>query len=87
MLDARRHDVEVRPGDVTVSAWHSTLEGSGSSAAAVRLGLHMIKGISEAGGPAIVAARQTRAFPDVADFFARTALNRHDCTASPIPMR
>jgi error-prone DNA polymerase len=43
--DARRHGVEVRPADVTKSDWDCTLEGR-----AVRLGLRMIKGLSEAAG-------------------------------------
>ncbi len=43
--DARRHGVEVRPPDVTASAWETTLEGD-----AVRLGLHLVKGLGQAAG-------------------------------------
>src|SRR5438477_5678183 len=44
VADARRHGVEVRPVDVTVSEWDCTLEGT-----ALRLGLCMVKGLTEAG--------------------------------------
>src|SRR6185436_6557722 len=46
--DARRHGVEVRPVDVTVSEWDCTLEEvEGSSDPALRLGLRMVGGLSE----------------------------------------
>ena len=50
--DARRHGVEVRPPDVQVSDWDCTLEGG-----AVRLGLRMVSGLSEAQGRRIAARR------------------------------
>jgi error-prone DNA polymerase len=43
--DARRHGVEVRPPDVNASDWDCTLE-----AGALRLGLRMVSGLSEAEG-------------------------------------
>ncbi|MBU1235478.1 MAG: error-prone DNA polymerase [Gammaproteobacteria bacterium] len=46
--DARRHGVEVLPPDVTASAWETTLEEG-----AVRLGLHMVKGLGQAAGERI----------------------------------
>jgi error-prone DNA polymerase len=100
--DAQRHGVEVRPADVTVSEWHSTLEPGTktkttaaahmrsratshrkqdsvtSAAPALRLGLHMIKGLSEDAAQRIVAARQQAPFTDSADFFQRTALGKRD---------
>src|SRR5438045_9353401 len=41
--DARRHGVDVRPPDVTISDWDCTLEAAGdaASAPALRLGLRM----------------------------------------------
>jgi error-prone DNA polymerase len=75
--DARRHGVEVRPVDVTVSACDCTLEREGS-AAAVRLGLIMVKGLSDAGAKRIVSAREARPFCDVADLARRALLNRRD---------
>jgi error-prone DNA polymerase len=43
--DARRHGVEVLPPDVMASEWETMLDGD-----AVRLGLHMIKGLGQAAG-------------------------------------
>jgi error-prone DNA polymerase len=43
--DARRHGVEVRPPDVNASEWDCTLEAD-----ALRLGLRMVGGLSEAAG-------------------------------------
>src|SRR5688500_1514781 len=43
--DARRHGVEVRAPDVNASDWDCTLEGR-----ALRLGLRMVSGLSEAAG-------------------------------------
>jgi error-prone DNA polymerase len=50
--DARRHGVEVRPPDVNASDWDCTLEEG-----ALRLGLRMVSGLSEAEGRRIAAAR------------------------------
>ncbi len=76
--DAKRHGVEVRPVDVLVSEWHSTLERGANGEPALRLGLHMIKGLSEAAAQRIVALRQQRPFSDREDFFARTALSKRE---------
>jgi error-prone DNA polymerase len=74
--DVQRHGVEVRPVDVTLSDWHSTLEPTTNGEPALRLGLHMIKGLAEASAQHIVAARRVRAFTDREDFFRRTALDK-----------
>jgi error-prone DNA polymerase len=88
--DARRHDVEVRPVDTTVSDWECTLEGengdrsrvtghgSPSSQPAVRLGLLMVKGLSRAGAERIVTARLWSPFSDVEDLARRASLDRRD---------
>src|SRR5437868_15277524 len=46
--DARRHGVEVLPADVNASDWDCTLENG-----ALRLGLRMVHGLSQAAGKAI----------------------------------
>jgi error-prone DNA polymerase len=90
--DARRHGVEVRPVDVTASDWDCTLEYPPSAPAplettdgrpanptqgALRLGLRMVKGLSEAAAGRIVAARCPR--PSGVEALARAAgLDRHD---------
>jgi error-prone DNA polymerase len=70
--DARRHGVEVRPPDVNASEWDCTLEG-----AALRLGLRMVSGLSEAAGKALAAQRPYAAVHEL-------DLNRKDlrCLAS-----
>src|SRR5690606_11344298 len=45
--DARRHGVQIHGVDVTASAWESTLEAGTTGEPALRLGLHMIKGLSK----------------------------------------
>ena len=74
--DVKRHGVEVRPADVTVSDWHTTLERGANGEPAVRLGLHMIKGLQEACALRIMQARQTEAFTNREDFFHRTQLDK-----------
>jgi error-prone DNA polymerase len=50
--DARRHGVEVLPPDVNASEWDCTLEGG-----ALRLGLRMVGGLSEAEGRRVAAGK------------------------------
>jgi len=77
--DARRHGIEVRPVDVTISEWESTLEGE--KLAAVRLGLHQVRNLASAAGMRIVAARNDAPFADLADLSRRAALDRGDLDA------
>ncbi|MEO8152406.1 MAG: error-prone DNA polymerase [Rhizobacter sp.] len=87
--DARAHGVEVRAVDVRVSDWESTLEGSrgqdkGSVYAPlqpVRLGLHMVSGLSAEAGQRIVDARAQAAFIGPEDLARRAALNAHELKA------
>jgi error-prone DNA polymerase len=74
--DLRRHGVTILPADATVSEWECTLEGE-----ALRLGLCLVKGLSEAAGERLVSARHARAFTEVADLARRANLNRHDLEA------
>jgi error-prone DNA polymerase len=67
--DARRHGVEVRPPDVQVSGWDCTLEDG-----AVRLGLRMVSGLSEAEGRRIADGRPHTGVPQL-------QLNRRDLRA------
>jgi error-prone DNA polymerase len=81
--DARRHGVEVRPVDVAISDWESTLEGEGGvgKLVAVRLGLHQVRNFAAVAGKRIVAARATAPFADLADLAKRAELNRSDLDA------
>lgn len=88
--DAREHGVEVRPVDVTVSAWPTVLEGPPGQADAgrpgaaaggflypVRLGLDRISGLAKEAGERIVAARAERPFESVEDLARRASLDAH----------
>ena len=74
--DARRHGVSVLPVDVLVSDWETTLEHQAGVRPAVRLGLHMISGLSEDAGFRIEEARAVRTFSDVNDLALRAQLNK-----------
>jgi error-prone DNA polymerase len=76
--DARRHRVEVRPVLVEFSDWEATLEPASGSQPAVRLGMNMVRGLSQHAAQRIEAARTTRPFADVADLARRASLNRHE---------
>jgi len=79
--DAQRHGVKVLPVDVNRSEHDCTLERmepSTAPALALRLGLRMVKGLSEAGIEAIGAARRPRLFTDVQDLASRAKLNKND---------
>jgi error-prone DNA polymerase len=74
--DAREHGVEVRPVDVGVSEWESTLEaGQGEGLRPVRLGLDRVKGLAEDAGERIVAARAEARFAGVEDLARRARLD------------
>jgi error-prone DNA polymerase len=92
--DAQRHDVDVRPVDITISEMDCVLEKSlpsdpdGCDAAfrpsripAMRLGLRMIGGLSESGAQRILAARKVSAFDSVDDLKRRAQLNATDLEA------
>ncbi|MCM2308709.1 MAG: error-prone DNA polymerase [Sulfuritalea sp.] len=72
--DARRHGVEVRPVEVTVSAWECTLEGE--RLFCVRLGLQQVRNLAAAAGARIVAARAAAPFADLADLARRAELTQ-----------
>jgi error-prone DNA polymerase len=86
--DLRRHDGTILTADVCVSEWECTLEyteeyaaESSPSPPALRLGLCMVKGLSEVAGKKIIAARGAQALADVDDLARRAELNRHDMKA------
>ncbi|QGZ39163.1 error-prone DNA polymerase [Pseudoduganella flava] len=76
--DAKRHGVEVRPIDVTVSGWDSSLEEQGAGQPAVRLGLSLLRGMRAEAAERIEMVRAMRPFADVADMARRAQLDRHD---------
>jgi error-prone DNA polymerase len=84
--DLRRHEVPILPADAAVSEWECTLEDvrgerGGEEQPALRLGLCLVKGLSQAGGDRLVAARHAQSFADVGDLARRANLNAHDMQA------
>ncbi|MDB6082521.1 MAG: dnaE2, partial [Gammaproteobacteria bacterium] len=79
--DARAHGVEVRPVAVAVSAWDCTLERREDGRPALRLGLRVVKHLSQDGARRLLAARAARAFVHVADLAERALLDRRDLEA------
>jgi error-prone DNA polymerase len=83
--DARRHGIEVRPVDVTISGWESVLEeleaqlhDTTRAQPPVRLGLHVLRGMSREAAERIELARAIRPFLDVPDLARRANLDRGD---------
>jgi DNA-directed DNA polymerase III PolC len=82
--DARRHGVEVRPVSVAHSDWDCTLEPAAADAEgqpALRLGLRLVRSLTEQGAERLMAARGAQAFSSVADLAHRAALERRDLEA------
>jgi error-prone DNA polymerase len=75
VADAKRHGVEVRPVDVRHSDWDCTLEEGG----ALRLGLRMVRGLGEAAGKRVAAARG-EGYPSVGELARRARIPRHELT-------
>jgi len=81
--DARRHRVEVRPVSVAHSDWDSTLEPATADTGqpALRLGLSLVRSLTEQGAQRLMLARSERAFSSVTDLAHRAALERRDLEA------
>ncbi|HEX3603959.1 MAG TPA: OB-fold nucleic acid binding domain-containing protein, partial [Steroidobacteraceae bacterium] len=79
--DARGHGVEVRAADVTISDWDCTLERREDGRPALRLGLRLVKHLSQEGATRLLAARMQCVFGNVADMAERAALDRRDLEA------
>lgn len=70
--DARDHGVEVRPVCANASRWDCTLEQTGDERRfAVRLGLRMVKGLSNAHAAAIATARARLPFESIEELWRR----------------
>ncbi|MCV2356683.1 error-prone DNA polymerase [Paucibacter sp. B2R-40] len=78
--DARRHQIEVRAVDVNESERLSSLETlAGRQQPAVRLGLHLISGLSKAAAERIEASRRDAGpFSDAQDLALRAELDQQD---------
>ena len=67
--------------DVCASSWDATLERRADGEPALRLGLRLVKSLSQAGAERLLAARAVRTFVSVPDVAARAALERTDLEA------
>jgi len=76
--DARRHGVEVRPADVNQSDWDCTLEAREDGAAAMRLGLRMVKGLSDDSGQRIVGQRPAGGYSGIQQLVEQVDLDRRE---------
>jgi len=76
--DARRHDVEVRAVDVNLSHWDCTLDATEDGRPALRLGLRLVKGLSEESGRYIENVRNTGHFENTQQLVERTGLGRRE---------
>jgi error-prone DNA polymerase len=78
---ARDHGVEVRSIDVNRSEWDSTFErrdDAGRGAAAVRLGLRLVKGLAAEAGARVCEVRGAVPFRSVQDLAERAQLGTKD---------
>ena len=64
--DARQHGVEVRPVCISASRWDCALEQGEGRYFAVRLGLRMVKGLSNAHAASLIGARTDQPYDSVA---------------------
>ena len=76
--DARRHDVEVRAVDINQSNWDCTLETGEDGKPAMRLGLRMVKGLSEESGRSIEDIRGAGSFENTQQLVERTGLGKRE---------
>ena len=72
--DAIAHGVEVRWVDVNQSKWDCTLERVSFDRLAVRLGLRMVRGLSEKDAESLVEARGDLAFSNIDALWRKTGL-------------
>ena len=78
--DARRHGVEVRSVDVLKSDWDCTIEQH-RSGLVLRLGLRMVKHLSQAGALRLTEAREAKMFSSLEDLAHRARLDKGDLQA------
>lgn len=75
---AKRHHVPINPVDVCHSDWDCSLEKAPDQNPVLRLGLRMVKGLSEEGAQSLVEQRSIQPFVSIQDLSERAGLNRKD---------
>ena len=80
--DAQRHHILILPTDVNHSDWdHQLLSSDDTRQPPIRLGLRLVKGLSQAAGKRISDVRRQRAFTNLADLRRRASLDRKNMEA------
>ncbi|WP_206370245.1 error-prone DNA polymerase [Solimonas marina] len=78
VVEARRSGVELRAIDVRHSRWDCHLERDAQGAAAIRLGLRLVRGFNAEAAQRIAAARAVQAFANVDDLARRARLGTRE---------
>ncbi|MBT8066718.1 MAG: error-prone DNA polymerase [Gammaproteobacteria bacterium] len=76
--DVQRHGVQVRPVDINRSLWDCSLEADDEGNASLRLGLRMVKGLSEVAGQRIVAERCSGGYQQAQQLLERAGLEQRE---------
>lgn len=76
--DVQRHGVQVRPVNVNQSHWDCTLEADDAGRASLRLGLRMVKGLSEVAGHRIVEERSSGDYRQAQQLLERAGLDQRE---------
>jgi error-prone DNA polymerase len=76
--DAQRHGVSIRPVDINRSDWDCSLEADDAGVATLRLGLRMVKGLSEEAGQRIVNERVSGEYTQVQALLECAGLDRRE---------
>jgi error-prone DNA polymerase len=76
--DLRKHGTEIRSVDINRSDWDCTLEAGEDGRAVLRLGLRMVKGLSEDAGRRVVAERDTKGYLSTQQLLEKTRLDRRE---------
>jgi error-prone DNA polymerase len=79
--DLRRHGVEVRLVDVNDSDWDCNLERRADGKPALRLGMRMVKGLSEGAGQELVARRPGDGYRGIQHLLESTGIDRRNLEA------
>ncbi|NTJ41834.1 DNA polymerase III subunit alpha [Agrobacterium larrymoorei] len=72
--DAQNHGVEVRPVCINSSRWDCLLEPLGKERGAVRLGMCLVKGLSDKQAARIIACREESPFVSIDDLWHRAGV-------------
>ena len=78
--DARRHNIEIRPIDICHSGWDHSLE-AGNNGLTLRLGLRLVKGLSDNTAQRILSARNETTITDIAVLTRHAALQQNELAA------